>query len=307
MHSETIQNHVVNDYGIKELISLLFSHKLLIFIITSVFAIGSITISLLIPNTYQSDILLESGRDNENSLGQSAAQLGQLASLAGFSIAGGKGTSISTDLALLESRAFLTQYIEKNDILIPLFAGTKWNHQSEKLILNEDIYSESEQKWTRPVKGNQKPKPSLLEASIEFKKLLTIDHDISTGLVSISIEFLSPALAQSWLQSLIEQLNFYVKDKEIAVIKKNISYLEAQAKLVENTDVRAVFYGLLEEQQKKVMLAQSSEEYVFKVLDPAVIPERKFAPKRALICVLGTMTGFFLAIVLVFLQRYFKE
>ena len=37
------------------------------------------------------------------------------------------------------------------------------------------------------------------------------------------------------------------------------------------------------------MLSQVREEYTFKTIDPAVIPEDKSKPKRALICVLGTL------------------
>ncbi len=43
------------------------------------------------------------------------------------------------------------------------------------------------------------------------------------------------------------------------------------------------------------MLAEVQEEFVFKVIYPAVAPESKDGSKRALICVLGTLFGVFLS------------
>lgn len=44
------------------------------------------------------------------------------------------------------------------------------------------------------------------------------------------------------------------------------------------------FYKLIEEQTKSLMLAEVQEEFVFKVVDPSVVPEVKYEPKRYLIC-----------------------
>jgi LPS O-antigen subunit length determinant protein (WzzB/FepE family) len=52
------------------------------------------------------------------------------------------------------------------------------------------------------------------------------------------------------------------------------------------------------------MFAEVRDEYVFKTIDPAFVPEEKAKPKRALICVLGIMLGGMLAVMLV-LIRYF--
>ena len=39
------------------------------------------------------------------------------------------------------------------------------------------------------------------------------------------------------------------------------------------------------------MLAEVRPEYVFKTIDPAVVPEEKSKPSRALICALGYPLG----------------
>ena len=55
------------------------------------------------------------------------------------------------------------------------------------------------------------------------------------------------------------------------------------------------------------MLAQVRPEYVFKTIDPAVVPEKKSKPQRALICVLGTLLGGMFAVVIVLLRHYTRS
>jgi LPS O-antigen subunit length determinant protein (WzzB/FepE family) len=70
--------------------------------------------------------------------------------------------------------------------------------------------------------------------------------------------------------------------------------------------MQTVFYQLIEEQTKTIMLAEVSQEYVLKTIDPANAPEEKAKPKRALIVVLGTMLGGILSVLIV-LVRYFTN
>ena len=55
-----------------------------------------------------------------------------------------------------------------------------------------------------------------------------------------------------------------------------------------------------------MMLAEVSDEYVLKTVDPAQVPDKKDQPKRALIVVLGTMFGGMLSMLIV-LVRYFSN
>jgi LPS O-antigen subunit length determinant protein (WzzB/FepE family) len=54
------------------------------------------------------------------------------------------------------------------------------------------------------------------------------------------------------------------------------------------------------------MLAEVSDEYVLKTIDPANSPDEKAKPKRALIVVLATMLGGMLSVIVV-LVRYFSN
>jgi len=68
--------------------------------------------------------------------------------------------------------------------------------------------------------------------------------------------------------------------------------------------MKNVFYQLIEEQTKTMMLTEVSDEYVLKTIDPAQVPDKKDQPKRALIVVLGTMLGGMLSVLLVLIGHF---
>ena len=53
-----------------------------------------------------------------------------------------------------------------------------------------------------------------------------------------------------------------------------------------------------------MMLASVNPEYVLSTIDPPVIPERKSKPKRSSVCILGTILGGMLSILIVLIRRY---
>lgn len=55
--------------------------------------------------------------------------------------------------------------------------------------------------------------------------------------------------------------------------------------------MQSTFYKLIEEQTKSLMLAEVQEEFVFKIIDPAVISETPFLPNRFIIVLMGSIFG----------------
>ena len=51
------------------------------------------------------------------------------------------------------------------------------------------------------------------------------------------------------------------------------------------------------------MLAEVRQEYVFKTIDPAVAPEEKSKPSRALICLIGAFFGAIFGVIIVLIRR----
>jgi LPS O-antigen subunit length determinant protein (WzzB/FepE family) len=125
-------------------------------------------------------------------------------------------------------------------------------------------------------------------------------------MVSIDIEFYSPTLAKKWLKLLVADLNEFMRIQDQKEAQASIDYLKEQLENIQVTTMETVFYQLIEEQTKNMMLTQVKAEYVLKTIDPAQVPEEKAGPKRALIVVLGTMLGGMLSVLIV-LVRYFSR
>ena len=62
-----------------------------------------------------------------------------------------------------------------------------------------------------------------------------------------------------------------------------------------------------EAEARMVMLANAQQEYVFKTIDPAVAPQEKSEPKRALIAIVATMLGGMLGVFTVFVIAFIRS
>jgi uncharacterized protein involved in exopolysaccharide biosynthesis len=105
---------------------------------------------------------------------------------------------------------------------------------------------------------------------------------------------------------LVNALNDTIRINEINEREKQVSFLQKELKFENNSDIRNVFYSLIEEQIKSSTLAKAREEYVFRVIDPAVFPEQKSYPKRALNTVLGGLVGGVLCFIFFSLRFFVK-
>lgn len=302
------QKHLPGDdeIDLAELWRAIWSGKLLIIAISSIFAISSIIYAINQPNIYQASTLLApaSEQGGAGGLAKMAGQFGGLASLAGINL-GGSGTD-KTGLALevLKSRAFLEKFIKKHQLLVPLMATDSWDINTNQLIYDEDLYDSSTNKWVREVKAPKKSEPSSWEAYEAFKEILIVSTDKETGMITLSIEHYSPQVATQWLLWLVDDINVDMREQDKAEAQRSIDYLTTKLQETQLADMQTVFYQLIEQQTKTIMLAEVSLEYVLKTIDPANAPEEKAKPKRALIVVLGTMLGGMLSVVIVLVRHF---
>ncbi|GGZ00531.1 Wzz/FepE/Etk N-terminal domain-containing protein [Shewanella fodinae] len=304
------QHFAANDeIDLRELFSVIWAGKKLIIAITLLFAIGAVALALWMPNIYKSEVLLAPADEAQGSGGLAALanQFGGLASLAGINL-GKRGGTDKTELAIevMESRKFTSDFIEKHQILPDLMAVDKWDFKTNKISYNPKVYDEASKKWVRKVKPPKQIKPSMQEAYKRFSKIFSVTKDKETGFVKVSIEHKSPYIAKQWVDWLVTDINQVMKQRDVTEAKRSTEYLEKQIEQTNVADIKSVLYKLVEEQAKTIMFAEVRDEYIFKTIDPALVPEDKFKPKRALICVLGTLLGGMLAVFIV-LVRYFVK
>ncbi|EJL6724720.1 Wzz/FepE/Etk N-terminal domain-containing protein [Vibrio alginolyticus] len=298
-----------DEIDLRELFKALWKGKWIVIATTFVFAVSAVLYALSLPNIYKADALLAPAESsNGGGLSKMAGQLGGLAALAGVNL--GTSESSQTDLAVqvMKSRQFIEVFIKKHNLLVPLMAATDWDLTNNKLILDEELYNPNTGEWLREPNGLRSSTPSAQEAFEVFnKEVLNISQDKESGLYTVSVKYYSPYVAQQWVNWLIEDINNVMRERTIAETSQNLAYLNTQLQKTAVTDMQSTFYKLIEEQTKSLMLAEVQEEFIFKVVDPAVVPELKDGPKRALICVLGTVLGGMLGLVIVLIKFAFQK
>ena len=310
LQQQLMQSQVNQDDEIDlgELWRAIWSGKKLIIAITFLFAVASVAFALSKPNIYKASALLApvSSDGGGGGLAALAGKFGGLASMAGINLGGGGTDKTGLALEVLQSRLFIENFINKHQLLVPLMAVKKWDMASDTLIYDEDSYDVVNKKWLREVKFPKLPQPSGWEAFKKFKDIFSVSTDKESGMVTLSIEYFSPKIAIEWVNLLTQEINETIRAQDKKEAQQSIDFLEKKLEQTRLADMQTVFYQLIEEQTKTMMLAEVSKEYVLKTIDPANAPDEKAKPKRALIVVLGTMLGGMLSVLIV-LIRYFSN
>jgi hypothetical protein len=204
----------------------------------------------------------------------------------------------------MKSRAFIQRFIERRNILVPLMAAEAWDASSGELVINERIYNVGTNTWVRDVSPPKKAKPSAQESYKEFTELLVVSTDKTSGFVTLAIKHVSPVVARQWVTWFIEDVNDVMRDDDVREAERSIAYLTEQVEATSLADLQSMFFELIQKQTETIMLAKVRSEYLFRTIDPAIVPEQKAEPTRAIICVLGTLLGSMIAVLWVLISHY---
>lgn len=258
------------------------------------FAIIGIFYALNQPEIFRAEATLVPNTEEKGGGGLAAlaGQFGGLASMAGINVGGGGSTA--TAIATLKSRQFLTPFITSEESLQAMFPK-EWDTQTKTWTVSK----ERRQNDNRPTK---------LEAYERFtKECLSVSEVKKTGIVTLAIELQDPQIAAEWTNQLADRLNAHLREQAKQEAEKNLSYLNKQIAETRVLEIKESLYGLIESQTKNAMLANAKKDYVFKVIDPAIIPETRIRPKRALIVVAAGMLGGFFGLFLCFILHFVES
>ena len=250
---------------------------------TRVIVIGTFTTTLFgvalafyLRPVYRAEmVLVAMERDHAESSMGGLSSLGGLASLAGISIGEDSKRKVEA-LATLQSRA-LTEAFIKDEALLPILFAKRWDKANSK-------WNDS---WTGEA-------PTLWDGNKKFSEIRDVREDKKTGLITVAVEWSDPELARKWVTEIVGRTNELLRTRAISRSESNRSFIEIQLQSATIVEVRQALFGLIENEIKSSMLAQSSGDYAFKVIDPAVAPEEKIRPQRGLIAALAFIAGLML-------------
>lgn len=290
--------HPEDEIDLRELFATLWRGKWVIFLLTFVFAAGGVAYALYQPNVYTASALLAPASDETGS--RVSGQLAGLASLAGVSLGGGITNKTAIAKEVLRSRAFLGDFIRRHDLAVPLMAAKAWDKDQKKWVIDTETYDLESAAWAIDDEGKTLA-PTDWDLVKAFRELLSVSENKDNGMITVALTSLSPVAAQDWVELLIKDLNDHMRDQEVAAAEASVKYLEDKLQETNIAGMQQVFYQLIENETRTIMLANAQREYIFKTIDPAVVPQEQSGPKRTLICVVATMLGGILGIFVVFM------
>jgi len=220
----------------------------------------ALILALTITPTFRADVVVTEAQNKElGSTSSLLSQFGGLASMAGLSVGGNSETRDSQ--AVLKSRHLIEEFLRRNQMV--------------ETVLAKD----------------RGPK-TLWRAVERFRtRVLTIRPDQRVGTTTIGIEWTDAQTAAAWANDFARLANDLLRTRALEESKRNIDYLNEQIAHTSVVDVQKALYALVENETKTLMLANAQVEYAFRIVDPAVAPEDRYAPRRLLYLLAGAFGG----------------
>lgn len=307
MTSPVLNNENSNDeLNLDEVFVALKANKKFISIILSLFLCISLIYSLTKPNIYTAKAVLHP--TIQDSYSNALNQYGGLASLAGIGIPNNSGTESEIALALVKSKKMVSQLMLKESFLPDLMAAKKWSLKNGSLTYDSNQYDIKKKSWVRDFKAPFSQTPSTQEAFVEFSKKVWVSQDGKNQLITISVDHMSPIIAQQWVAWIVEEANSIVADMKVKELQASNNYLNDQIRITPYAELRTMFYELIQSNTQKMMLAKVNPEYALTTIDPALVPEIKSKPNRILIVIMSVIFGLIASISFILIRLYlFKK
>ena len=302
--SDQLPGYPDDEIDLREFFATLWAGKWLIIAITFIFASGGVFYALSKPDIYRASALLSPAQDQGSS--RLGGQLSGLASLAGVNLGEGGVNKTTIAKEVLQSRAFLTDFIRRHNLSEELVAGEAWSKRQQEWVYDRERYNPATKEWGLDEEG-ESLKPTDWDLVKIFKEQLAVASDTDNGMVTVSLKSLSPVAAQKWVEWLVHDINEHMRNQDVQEAEARIDYLQGKLQETNISGMQQVFYQLIESETRTVMLANAQQEYVFKTVDPAVVPQEKSEPKRALICIVVTLLGGILSVLIVFVRHFIRS
>ena len=298
-----MENKIEKEIDLIKLFSLLWDKKYLIGSITFIFSFFSILYALWLPNIYSSKSVLHPVIDDAtevNALSSMASKYGGLAAATGISLPQNVGVSkTAVMIATINSREFFSHLLTFDNIKLNLFATKAYNPETKAIEYDPKIYNPETKKW---IEGE----PTDLEVYKMYGKVLSLNEDKVSGLITISIDHQSPIFAKDFLELIIYEINDIMRNRDIVESTESLEFLTSQLSKTPQSDIKFSINQLIETQLKKQMLTKVRKYYILNPIDAPFIPEEKSEPKRSEIVILFTILGLIFSIIIVMYRNFNK-
>lgn len=187
-------------------------------------------------------------------------------------------------IAVLQSRGFLIDFIERHNLLPVLFAG-RWDSAAGSWHDTDDA-------------------PSGNDGYRALSDIIKVSQDEVTGFVTVSVEWSDPVVANRWLTSLIDEVNSAIRERERREATKSLDFLRNELARTDLNELRQGLYELSLAELQKLTLTNVRQEFALETIDPPSLPDLDDPthPRKLLILIgsatFGGLVGVLLALFL---------
>lgn len=294
------------EYGLLEYVKAIFARKRLVSIIVLVCVSLTAVYSLYVKNTYRSRALIApvSAKDAGGTLAMLSQQIGGLASL-GISPSGASASEI---VSLLKSNVLREKVIEKYHLL-PVFFNEMWDREKRRWKKEtSSTFTLKLSRWANSLNSNQSVRrsdgmPTVWDGLRKFDEIVAVKNNMKENSILITVDFTDPQIANEILEYLLSTLTDHMSGEAKRVALTNRKYLETQLNETSDPLIKQKIYNLIAQQLETSMMAEAKENFAFKIIDPPIQPDRKIAPRRAVMVIIAFIVSLFVSMwVAIFLE-----
>ena len=292
------------DVGLVDMWKVIWAFRRLILSMAVVAVLISTYIALSAKIVYRAEVSIVQA--DSTGVSELSSLSGAVGSLIGFK--GRSNSSINRILAILKSKAFINSFVEKEGITRILFQS-RWNDDLGKWKAVEVSFLRKGRDaiikfFNESYISKVSSAPTEWQVYKAFNELLSVSQNLDSGVTKIYISWKDPLIAAIWANSIVNRLNAHMKHQDVIDAERSIEYLRAQIASSEIMEMQNILFQLIEEQTKVITLAETREEYMLKIIDPAIAPDNAISPNRKVMIVLGLFLGLFLGTVVAFILSF---
>ncbi len=280
--------------SIMDILSIISQYRKFILSSTFLALIVSVLISFNVTKLYKAEVLLVPSTQESSSI---LDNYGAIGGLAGINIPGSDYQAKQEAISVLSSKIFINDFVRKND-LTKIFFPEKWDgdkNEWKEDIPNfigsiKNIFASNSGGVGRD--GLLPGEPSKWDVYEFFDDVLEINENRLNGTISISVELSDPEEASKIANDLVLSINDRLQRENNIYHQRSIGYLRQQLQDVQINNLRNVIIKIIGEHLSQLAISNAKDDYVFKVIDPAIVPEDRSYPNRIMMLLVGGFLGF---------------
>jgi uncharacterized protein involved in exopolysaccharide biosynthesis len=260
-----------DEINLIDYIKIIWKHRQLIIVIVIAAVVVTAIIALFTTKIYEAKAVIAPAGTRTDMGGMSvvAAQFGLAAPIS---------ANITEIVNVLNSDILKDRIIKKYNLLPLFFKSDAFKGETE----------------------NQK----LWEGIRTLNSILKINYAIKENVIIISAQYKDPKIAADLVKNTLDELTELMSSEAKRVADTNKKYLESQIDKTFDPFIRTKIYTMIAQQIETSMMAEVKENFAFKVIDPARVPDRAIKPKKRQMVMVSFVVSLLLGIFIAFLKEY---